>query len=932
MFEAKGENDICVCIHHSLSEELCGRQDIAGGPAYEILIGGWANTKTVIRKYGHVQAAVTRDRNQRAVIVNTNVFCRYRITANKGRITIWREPTGDDNNREELLDWLDPEPERGLTCVGLATWNKPVQYQNVQVLPLPNCNLMETKYNGGLFFNNAALSDVTFVVGARKIRIFAHCVLLASYENAVTRERLIPSNPRCANPSLPAASEAAAAASPSSLSSFDGTYLPEDGGIERAPPGSVDENLASSSSTASDDGRRAPLIVTLEDVEPLLFLRLLKFIYTGKIGKLVDNQPAQLVALARRFGVESLAAALLEPGNVRAGGSEHTPPCPQAEFYKSERFSDVVFAIELSKGVRTRVRAHRVVLSLWSDPFYAMFTNTMRESQQGEIELHDIKLPAFQLLLEFCYRGAVDIVAKQSLPLLFAADRFCVAPVVKQCTEFLGQHIDVANVCSMLSHVRLFRWTGLQHHCYRFLESNFQAVVERPEFVDMDRDSLMELIVSDQVLVANEAVVYNAILRWAYGGAHEQHPAGATGDYLTTSAPSVLGSASSSSSSSPSSPGTLSLASSSSSSSSSSSPSLSSPALASQLVSSGTCGSPAGSMARELSGGGGGGGGGASSAPTAAAAAAISTMATPMTTTAAVAAATTVTATTTTTTTTKTALELQQQLADYELLSLAKPRKQIKVDLQVLMTFVRLPLLGEEFLRNVVAKNPFFAESGSYLNALLQEALKYHRKQDRVSSMPHGMYVSGSHIWEGVDVTNVRLRKRRGSSLIELQYCYPGDANGVCHYIGTNYGSAKWENPHTAKRLTVTMSSPTSRYTRPEIVVNRSFKSINYATGRPAWCAIDLGANHSLICNYYTLRGSGVDSDMRDWALQARNEDHDWVTLREHLGDQLLASGDYGGWPVYGRLAQLAYRFFRVVVRGTSTLAICHWELYGYFM
>ena len=93
---------------------------------------------------------------------------------------------------------------------------------------------------------------------------------------------------------------------------------------------------------------------------------------------------------------------------------------------------------------------------------------------------------------------------------------------------------------------------------------------------------------------------------------------------------------------------------------------------------------------------------------------------------------------------------------------------------------------------------------------------------------------------------------------------------------------------------------------------------------------VPASVSHTVVSDL--LRGSGVDSDMRDWALQARNEDHDWVTLREHLGDQLLASGDYGGWPVYGRLAQLAYRFFRVVVRGTSTLAICHWELYGYFM
>jgi hypothetical protein len=671
------------------------------------------------------------------------------------------------------------------------------------------------------------------------------------------------------------------------------------------------------------------VIVQLPDVDAALFVRMIKFIYTGKLGKLDDTRVADLLALSKRFGIEPLTV-LLE-GSKRNANNTDKQQCrlfPQAAFYKSMQYADVVFAIEVCKGVRTRIRAHRVVLSLWSEPFHAMFTNHMRESQLGEIELFDIKLPAFELLLEFCYRGAVDMVAKQSLALLFAADRFCIAPVVKQCSEFLGQHIDVANVCSMLSHVRLFKWTGLQHHCYRFLESNFQAVVERPEFVDMDRDSLMELIVSDQVLVPNEIAVYNAVLRWAYGTAQSTDSSSSA---TSTSPRQVAPTPSPSSSSSPSAHSSIATT--------CSSPPLvpsttttivaSTPPIASHSCSSrsqstcisnpssacipplpcalSTC-SPSSAMVPS---------------PTPSGSTADASVSPPPS-TAALASPQAVMHWSTTT-----ALALQQQLADYEMF--VKPRKQIKVDLQVLMTFVRLPLLGEAFLRNVVAKNPFFAESDSYLNELLHEALKYHRKQDVVSSLPHGMHVVGSKIYEGIDVTNVRLRKRRGNSLVELAYCYPGDANGVCHYIGTNYGSSKWENPHNAKRLTVTMSSPTSRYTQPDVIVNRSFKSINYTTGRPAWCSLDLGAHHSLICNYYTLRGSGVDTDMRDWCLQARNDDHDWVVLREHVGDQLLASGDYGGWPVYGTLAQQAYRFFRIVVRGKGSLAICHWELYGYF-
>lgn len=59
-----------------------------------------------------------------------------------------------------------------------------------------------------------------------------------------------------------------------------------------------------------------------------------------------------------------------------------------------------------------------------------------------------------------------------------------------------------------------------------------------------------------------------------------------------------------------------------------------------------------------------------------------------------------------------------------------------------------------------------------------------------------------------------------------------GDAGGVLHFIGTQYGSQSWINPLLAKRVDVRASSPTSRTTDPRAIAGRQFVRTNFAGPR----------------------------------------------------------------------------------------------------
>lgn len=70
-------------------------------------------------------------------------------------------------------------------------------------------------------------------------------------------------------------------------------------------------------------------------------------------------------------------------------------------------------------------------------------------------------------------------------------------------------------------------------------------------------------------------------------------------------------------------------------------------------------------------------------------------------------------------------------------------------------------------------------------------------------------------------VCNVALLEKYSPRLIKkshhLQYSYSGDFNGIFYYLGTNYGKSSYVNPMMRKKVIVTGTSPTNRFTVPKV-------------------------------------------------------------------------------------------------------------------
>jgi len=126
-FEVKGLNDAFIAFSKELKALRNSEDDM-----YEIDIGGWENSKSVIRIQSLGKSVVEFVHDDKPETkLNPLDFEQYWINVNNGIISVGKGPLGQN----QFLTWKDPYPIKGLTYVGISSWDAPVTYRNIKVGP-----------------------------------------------------------------------------------------------------------------------------------------------------------------------------------------------------------------------------------------------------------------------------------------------------------------------------------------------------------------------------------------------------------------------------------------------------------------------------------------------------------------------------------------------------------------------------------------------------------------------------------------------------------------------------------------------------------------------------------------------------------------------------------------------------------------------------
>ncbi|GLJ43820.1 hypothetical protein SUGI_0912350 [Cryptomeria japonica] len=260
-----------------------------------------------------------------------------------------------------------------------------------------------------------------------------------------------------------------------------------------------------------------------------------------------------------------------------------------------------------------------------------------------------------------------------------------------------------------------------------------------------------------------------------------------------------------------------------------------------------------------------------------------------------------------------------------------------------LLPLVRFPLMPLGLLQKLEQSNlskqiPVFEE-------LITEALLYLKSDSVDLTNEQKQQSKALEINKQSRLSTCMRFHHRPTSFKELLYICDGDRNGVIYYAGTSYGEHTWMNPVLTKNISVTASSPMSRFTDAKALASRKYQATSFAGPQLedgklcAWWKVDLEKGHKLMCNYYTLRQDGSMGYIRSWSLQGSLDGKHWTDLRQHINDQTICRPrQFASWPIHGANAYLPFCFFRILLTGPTTstsnpwnLCICYLELYGYF-
>ncbi|OQR93437.1 hypothetical protein ACHHYP_02568 [Achlya hypogyna] len=139
-------------------------------------------------------------------------------------------------------------------------------------------------------------------------------------------------------------------------------------------------------------------------------------------------------------------------------------------FCNRPEFSDISFIVE-----GTVVHGHKIILSLGSERFRAMFTAGFREASATEIIIPDMRLEVFQWLLTYLYTGALNgavlDAVDPAVELLMAADEYMLDHLKQICEAALQSMVAADTVHDILAAAESTNAPQLRSICLHYLRN-----------------------------------------------------------------------------------------------------------------------------------------------------------------------------------------------------------------------------------------------------------------------------------------------------------------------------------------------------------------------------------------------------------------------------------------------------------------------------
>ncbi|XP_078691960.1 kelch-like protein 11 [Branchiostoma floridae x Branchiostoma belcheri] len=190
----------------------------------------------------------------------------------------------------------------------------------------------------------------------------------------------------------------------------------------------------------------------------------------------------------------------------------NTVLCALNEQRIQEKFCDVVLEVE-----GRHIPAHRNVLAACSPYFDAMFGGNLAESRSSQVTLTEVSPEAVSKVIEYMYKGQVQVDPKHAEELLHASDLFLITELKLECQDVLQDMLDSNDAVQCLrirNLAKIYNMTTLEEKAMTFVRQNFSEIAKREDILQTSIEDMQTLLSDEHLQVENEESVLELILRW----------------------------------------------------------------------------------------------------------------------------------------------------------------------------------------------------------------------------------------------------------------------------------------------------------------------------------------------------------------------------------------------------------------------------------
>ena len=164
---------------------------------------------------------------------------------------------------------------------------------------------------------------------------------------------------------------------------------------------------------------------------------------------------------------------------------------------------------------KERIPAHKLVLSIGSQVFMAMFYGSGSHMMpSSEIEIPDVEPEPFKHMLRYLYTDELYIEPESVMSTLYVAKKYAVSTLERECVDFLKRNLKPDNAFMLLQQARLFDEFQLTELCLDVIDKHSCEAFGSDCFSDIDLDTLI-LILKRDSLGIREFKLYYYVLKWA---------------------------------------------------------------------------------------------------------------------------------------------------------------------------------------------------------------------------------------------------------------------------------------------------------------------------------------------------------------------------------------------------------------------------------